>query len=104
MEIEEVAEREPEKIITVNIPGDSVIDQNSLDKLIKGLKIDQNFSADFCDQIQKIYNTNNDEMKFAHINMNSINVSRLDHFINVSELRFSIALLWESFGNVADSS
>lgn len=27
MEIEEVAEREPEKIITVNIPGDSVIDQ-----------------------------------------------------------------------------
>ena len=57
MEIEEVAEREPEKIITVNIPGDSVIDQNSLDKLIKGLKIDQNLSADFCDQIQKIYNS-----------------------------------------------
>ena len=57
MEIEEVAEREPEKIITVNIPGDSVIDQNSLDKLIKGLKIDQNLSADFCDQIQKIYSS-----------------------------------------------
>ena len=57
MEIEEVAEKEPEKIITVNIPGDSVIDQNSLDKLIKGLKIDQNLSTDFCDQIQKIYNS-----------------------------------------------
>ena len=57
MEIEEVAEREPEKIITVNIPGDSVIDQNSLDKLIKSLKIDQNLSADFCDQIQKIYSS-----------------------------------------------
>ena len=57
MEIEEVAQREPEKIITVNIPGDSVIDQNSLDKLIKGLKIDQNLSTDFCDQIQKIYNS-----------------------------------------------
>ena len=57
MEIEEVAEREPEKIITVNMPGDSVIDHNSLDKLIKGLKIDQNLSTDFCDQIQKIYNS-----------------------------------------------
>ena len=57
MEIEEVAEKQPEKIITVNVPGDSIIDQNSLNKLTEGLNIDQNLSSDFCDQIQKIYNS-----------------------------------------------
>ena len=55
MEIEEVAEKQPEKIITVNIPGDSEIDQQSLNKLIQGLGINDNQSDDFCDQIQKIY-------------------------------------------------
>ncbi len=55
MEIEEVAEKEPEKIITVNIPGDPEIDQQSLKKLIQGLGINENQSDDFCDQIQKIY-------------------------------------------------
>ncbi len=55
MEIEEVAEKQPEKIITVNIPGDSEIDQQSLNKLIQGLGINDNQSNDFCDQIQKIY-------------------------------------------------
>ena len=57
MEIEEVAEKQPEKIITVHVPGDSIIDQNSLNKLTEGLNIDQNLSNDFCDQIQKIYNS-----------------------------------------------
>ena len=55
MEIEEVAEKQPEKIITVNIPGDSETDQQSLNKLIQGLGINDNQSNDFCDQIQKIY-------------------------------------------------
>ena len=55
MEIEEVAEKEPEKIITVNIPGDLEIDQQSFKKLIQGLGINENQSDDFCDQIQKIY-------------------------------------------------
>ena len=55
MEIEEVAEKEPEKIITVNIPGDPEIDQQSLNKLIHGLGVNDNQSDDFCDQIQKIY-------------------------------------------------
>ena len=55
MEIEEVAEKQPEKIITVNIPGDPEIDQQSLNKLIQGLGINDNQSDDFCDQIQKIY-------------------------------------------------
>ena len=55
MEIEEVAEKEPEKIITINIPGDPKIDQESLNKLIQGLGINENQSDDFCDQIQKIY-------------------------------------------------
>ena len=55
MEIEEVAEKEPEKIITVNIPGDPEIDHQSLNKLIQGLGINDNQSDDFCDQIQKIY-------------------------------------------------
>jgi len=55
MEIEEVAEKEPEKIITVNVPGDKSIDQPSLDRLVQGLQITSEQSADFCDQIQKIY-------------------------------------------------
>ena len=55
MEIEEVAEKEPEKIITVNIPGDPEVDQQSLNKLIQGLGVNDNQSDDFCDQIQKIY-------------------------------------------------
>ena len=55
MEIEEVAEKEPEKIITVNVPGDKSIDQTSLDRLVQGLNITSEQSADFCDQIQKIY-------------------------------------------------
>ena len=55
MEIEEVAEKEPEKIITVNVPGDPEVDQRSLNKLIQGLGINDNQSDDFCDQIQKIY-------------------------------------------------
>ena len=55
MEIEEVAEKEPEKIITVNIPGDPEVDQQSLNKLIHGLEVNDNQSDDFCDQIQKIY-------------------------------------------------
>jgi len=55
MEIEEVAEKEPEKIITVNVPGDKSIDQPSLDRLVQGLQITADQSVDFCDQIQKIY-------------------------------------------------
>ncbi len=55
MEIEEVAEKEPDKIITVNVPGDSKIDENSMTKLIKGLDISESQSSDFADQIQKIY-------------------------------------------------
>jgi len=55
MEIEEVAEKEPEKIITVNVPGDQTLDQASLDQLVQGLEITSEQSGDFCDQIQKIY-------------------------------------------------
>ena len=55
MEIEEVAEKEPEKIITVNVPGDQTLDQASLDQLAQGLEITPEQSGDFCDQIQKIY-------------------------------------------------
>ena len=55
MEIEEVAEKEPEKIITVNVPGDKTLDQTSLDQLVQGLEITSEQSGDFCDQIQKIY-------------------------------------------------
>jgi succinyl-CoA synthetase beta subunit len=55
MEIEEVAEKEPEKIITVNVPGDQNLDQASLDRLVQGLEITSEKSGDFCDQIQKIY-------------------------------------------------
>ena len=57
MEIEEVAEKEPEKIITVNVSGDPEIDQKSLSTLIKGLGISDSQSDDFSDQIQKIYKT-----------------------------------------------
>ena len=55
MEIEEVAEKEPEKIITVNVPGDQNLDKASLDRLVQGLEITSEQSGDFCDQIQKIY-------------------------------------------------
>ena len=55
MEIEEVAEKEPEKIITVNVPGDQNLDRASLDRLVQGLEITSEQSGDFCDQIQKIY-------------------------------------------------
>ena len=55
MEIEEVAEKEPEKIITVNVSGDKTLDQASLDRLVQGLEITSEQSGDFCDQIQKIY-------------------------------------------------
>ena len=55
MEIEEVAEKEPEKIITVNVPGNKTLDQTSLDQLVQGLEITSEQSGDFCDQIQKIY-------------------------------------------------
>ena len=55
MEIEEVAEKEPEKIITVNVLGDQTLDQASLDRLVQGLEITSEQSRDFCDQIQKIY-------------------------------------------------
>jgi succinyl-CoA synthetase beta subunit len=55
MEIEEVAEKEPEKIITVNVPGDQTLDQANLDQLVQGLEITSEQSGDFCDQIQKIY-------------------------------------------------
>ena len=55
MEIEEVAEKEPEKIITVNVPGEQTLDQASLDQLVQGLEITSEQSGDFCDQIQKIY-------------------------------------------------
>ena len=57
MEIEEVAEKEPEKIITVNIPGDPEIDQQSLNKLIQGLGINDNQSNDFCEKKKKIYSS-----------------------------------------------
>ncbi len=57
MEIEEVAEKEPEKIITVNVPGDKSLDQANLDRLVQGLEITSDQSVDFCDQIQKIYTT-----------------------------------------------
>ena len=57
MEIEEVAEKEPEKIITVNVSGDPEIDQKSLSTLIKGLGISESQSDDFSNQIQKIYKT-----------------------------------------------
>ena len=57
MEIEEVAEKEPEKIITVNVPGDKSIDQPSLDRLVQGLQITADQSADFSDKIQKIYSS-----------------------------------------------
>ena len=57
MEIEEVAEKEPEKIITVNVPGDQTLDQASLDQFVQGLEITSEQSGDFCDQIQKSYSS-----------------------------------------------
>ena len=56
MEIEEVAEQQPEKIITVNVKGEKEIPQSVFDSLIKGLEISQDQSEDFIKQIQNIYN------------------------------------------------
>ena len=56
MEIEEVAEQQPEKIITVNVKGEKEIPQSAFDSLIKGLEISQDQSEDFIKQIQNIYN------------------------------------------------
>tara|TARA_B100000900_G_scaffold190791_1_gene161568 strand:+ start:569 stop:1333 length:765 start_codon:yes stop_codon:yes gene_type:complete len=53
--LKKLAEKDPEKIITVNVPGDKSLNQSSLDKLIQGLGITSEQSEDFCDQIQKIY-------------------------------------------------
>ena len=55
MEIEEVAEQQPEKIITVNVKGEKEIPQSAFDSLIKGLEITQDQSNDFTQQIQNIY-------------------------------------------------
>jgi succinyl-CoA synthetase beta subunit len=56
MEIEEVAEQQPEKIITVNVKGEKEIPQSAFDNLKKGLEITQDQSEDFVKQIQNIYN------------------------------------------------
>ena len=56
MEIEEVAEQQPEKIITVNVKGEKEIPQSAFDSLKKGLEITQDQSEDFAKQIQNIYN------------------------------------------------
>ena len=56
MEIEEVAEQQPEKIITVNVKGEKEIPQSAFDSLKKGLEITQDQSEDFVKQIQNIYN------------------------------------------------
>ena len=55
MEIEEVAEQQPEKIITVNVKGEKEIPQSAFDSLTKGLEITQDQSNDFTQQIQNIY-------------------------------------------------
>ena len=55
MEIEEVAEQQPEKIITVNVKGEKEIPQSAFDSLIKALEITQDQSNDFTQQIQNIY-------------------------------------------------
>jgi succinyl-CoA synthetase beta subunit len=55
LEIEEVAEQQPEKIITVNVKGEKEIPQSAFDSLIKGLEITQDQSNDFTQQIQNIY-------------------------------------------------
>ena len=56
MEIEEVAEQQPEKIITVNVKGENKIPQSAFDSLKKGLEITSDQSEDFTKQIQNIYN------------------------------------------------
>lgn len=55
MEIEEVAEKQPEKIITVNVKGDKEIPQSAFDSLKNGLEITEDQSGDFTTQIQNIY-------------------------------------------------
>ena len=55
MEIEEVAEKEPEKIVTVNVSGEENLSSNTLETLIKGLGIKEDQSDDFSIQIQSIY-------------------------------------------------
>ncbi|MDB9776793.1 ADP-forming succinate--CoA ligase subunit beta [Alphaproteobacteria bacterium] len=55
MEIEEVAEKQPEKIITINVKGEKNLPQSTFDELIKGLEITEDISEDFSKQIQNIY-------------------------------------------------
>jgi len=55
MEIEEVAEKQPEKIITINVKGEKDLPQSTFDALIKGLEITEGQSEDFSKQIQNIY-------------------------------------------------
>jgi|TARA_B100000767_G_scaffold122644_1_gene116823 succinyl-CoA synthetase beta subunit len=55
MEIEEVAEKQPEKIITINVKGEKEIPQSAFDSLKKGLDITEDQSDDFTQQIQNIY-------------------------------------------------
>ncbi|MAV82752.1 MAG: ADP-forming succinate--CoA ligase subunit beta [Pelagibacteraceae bacterium] len=55
MEIEEVAEKEPENIVTVNVAGEENLSSNTLETLIKGLGIKEDQSDDFSIQIQSIY-------------------------------------------------
>jgi|TARA_B110000208_G_scaffold120732_1_gene147437 succinyl-CoA synthetase beta subunit len=55
MEIEEVAEKQPEKIITINVKGEKNLPQSTFDALIKGLEITEDQSEDFSKQIQNIY-------------------------------------------------
>ena len=55
MEIEEVAEKQPEKIITINVKGEKDLPQSTFDALIKGLEITEDQSEDFSKQIQNIY-------------------------------------------------
>ena len=55
MDIEEVAEKQPEKIITINVKGEKDLPQSTFDALIKGLEITEDQSEDFSKQIQNIY-------------------------------------------------
>jgi succinyl-CoA synthetase beta subunit len=55
MEIEEVAEKQPEKIITINVKGEKEIPQSAFNSLKKGLDITEDQSDDFTQQIQNIY-------------------------------------------------
>ena len=55
MEIEEVAEKQPEKIITINVKGEKDLPQSTFDALIKWLEITEDQSEDFSKQIQNIY-------------------------------------------------